>query len=1853
MRKLKLFFACMLMAVLSIGQVWATGPITINFGTTTGYWAAHSADGTNDTYTDSDSRVWTRTCAVSNRSGQAGYSQFGNASNACTSLEFSAPAGSDITVSAFSVTMTGASGGATPTTGTIYLYKRPTAGDDVQLATASVSGNTAVTCAITADANFSSTDKLVVAYEGTVKAIRVNSLSYTYTAAGGTPTCSTPTFSPEAGTFYGSQEITLATGTDGASIYYTTDGTTPSSTNGTLYEDPFEITATTTIKAIAVKKGANDSEVASATYTKGEAVSGYTVDFESDLAAYVDWEFTNLVKDNAITAHGGTYFVNTNAQGSASATTKEKVAKPGVITYYISKKGNNTNANSKWSVQVSTDGSNWTTVGAENNAGAGVTEGTWNECSADLSEYTDVYVRVYYKGTTAVRTLDDIELTMASAIVKPSISGETPFLNSTNVSISIPEGTTVYYTTDGSNPKTAGTQYSAAFDLNNSATVKAIATDGVNWSEVAEKAFTKATIMTVAQARAAIDAGGDLTNKFVAGIISQIDSYQSNYHSITYWISDDGTTTDQLEVYSGLAGVVKSAFASKDDLAVGDDVTVKGTLKKYNSTYEFDYNNTIEAYKPIARLAWSAESYDASLEGTNTFPTLTNTYSVDVTYSSSDAAKASFADASVYDITLNAVGSTTITASFAGNETYKANSVSYTLNVASSLVTLTYNVDGGEAIDPVNVNALPNPLPTTTKAGKNFGGWFTDPEKEVAAVPGAAISENTTLYAKWLDPYTVAEAKTVIDANPDGIANQYVTGIISQIDSYNSKYYSITYWISADGTTTDQLQVYSGLIGNAATALGKDDFSAKEDLELGDEVVVTGTLKLHNSTTYEFDKNNSIYTFSRKASAGLEYAETAIQKTVGDDVFTNPLTNPNSVTVTYSSSDEDVAVVDETTGEVLVGEEGTATITAAFAGDDTYKAAEVSYTVTVSAAAPVVDTRMVANSPATFTAVSGDLTPADITYASNKGGAGTAPAIYNSGIRLYQKGGSNTYGGYVTLTAVAGCTIDEVQITTTSTYSTTVAYSIDDNVTLEKEEEVAASGSYTTGTGLNTSSVNILNLGSGSNGRLEIASIKVYYTGEALTIDHYELGGTYATEFEVGDDFNHTGLIVYAAYDALGENKIDITSACTFSAPDMSAEGEKTIEITYKDAVVKSYTITVNASTDTRKVADSPATFDAVSGDLNPNEIKYAAKQGGAGNAPYLATGGIRLYQKSGNYDFGGFMTIKAAKGCTIDQVKITTSGTYATTVAYSVDGNENLLQTQAVAKSGSYTTPEGLNVESVNILNLGTGSSGRLEIASIKVWYTGEALPLDHYFLAGQYPTEFVVNTTFSYEGLEVYAAYDAQETIVEAVEGFTVVADLSNEGQTTASVRLNNAEIATYNITVVAQTKLDPALSYDPEEAVVAAEAIDAWTAPALSNTYSVAVSYSSSKEAVATVDAEGTIALAGGYGTAVITASFAGDDTYLPSEATYTITVNEPTDDLSGTWTRVTAVAVGQKIIIAGTYNSKTMTMGKQNSNNRAAVLSALEGDVLTPAEGTKVFTLVDAGEGLFAIQALNGKYLNAAGTGSSNYLREADDFEAASAKWTITFDENGANIVATSTDNRNVIRYNSTNNSELFSCYAAGGQRAIQIYSTTAAPEPPTPSEWVDERTGLQNGKYYTICLENNIAEFQGASFWYVRYKNAEPATLVYLEEVTTLEAGKPYIFQAEAETLQVKLGENIAPMPVENGALRGTFAGLDEDAFAALQGNIYILKDNAVRPRTQGNWLSAHRAYFDYEALDIYNPALSTAPGRRVRAIPMQQNGATGFENIEASEKPMKLMIDGKIYILRGEKMYDATGRLVK
>ncbi len=102
------------------------------------------------------------------------------------------------------------------------------------------------------------------------------------------------------------------------------------------------------------------------------------------------------------------------------------------------------------------------------------------------------------------------------------------------------------------------------------------------------------------------------------------------------------------------------------------------------------------------------------------------------------------------------------------------------------------------------------------------------------------------------NPYNVAEAKNAIDSLGT-IPNAYVGGIVSRIDNINSG--AITYWISDDGTTANQLEAYKG------KNIGGVDFSAISDIEIGASVTITGTLTKYNNTTYEFSQNNVLVSY--------------------------------------------------------------------------------------------------------------------------------------------------------------------------------------------------------------------------------------------------------------------------------------------------------------------------------------------------------------------------------------------------------------------------------------------------------------------------------------------------------------------------------------------------------------------------------------------------------------------------------------------------------------------------------------------------------------------------------------------------------------------------------------------------------------------------------------------------------------------------------------------------------------------------------------------------------------------------------------------------------------------------------
>ena len=168
-----------------------------------------------------------------------------------------------------------------------------------------------------------------------------------------------------------------------------------------------------TISVVAKGNGADylDSQPKTQTGTTKETQSSVTLSVDFENTSYAEWTVSNLQlkQSGDITPKGGSYYGTTGGKTTASITTKDVYASPNSITCYVSKTSSNTNADSKWNIQVSSNGSTWTTVKTQ--SASSMTKGNWVELTADLSSYSNVYVRVAYSGTSAVRAIDNLIFT--------------------------------------------------------------------------------------------------------------------------------------------------------------------------------------------------------------------------------------------------------------------------------------------------------------------------------------------------------------------------------------------------------------------------------------------------------------------------------------------------------------------------------------------------------------------------------------------------------------------------------------------------------------------------------------------------------------------------------------------------------------------------------------------------------------------------------------------------------------------------------------------------------------------------------------------------------------------------------------------------------------------------------------------------------------------------------------------------------------------------------------------------------------------------------------------------------------------------------------------------------------------------------------------------------------------------------------------------------------------------------------------------------------------------------------------------------------------------------------------------
>ena len=153
----------------------------------------------------------------------------------------------------------------------------------------------------------------------------------------------------------------------------------------------------------------------------------------------------------------------------------------------------------------------------------------------------------------------------------------------------------------------------------------------------------------------------------------------------------------------------------------------------------------------------------------------------------------------------------------------------------------------------------------------------------------------------------------------------------------------------------------------------------------------------------------------------------------------------------------------------------------------------------------------------------------------------------------------------------------------------------------------AVSGYNASSTGWSTisGSYTFFEIHSPASGASYLSKITVTYAS-AKTLSSISLGGSYATQFTVGDTFNHTGMTVTANYS--DSTSATVTSSATWSSPDMSSAGQKTVTVSYTEGSTTktaNYTITVVAPT-TPTLSLDKASFSGYTGQSVSITATYA-----------------------------------------------------------------------------------------------------------------------------------------------------------------------------------------------------------------------------------------------------------------------------------------------------------------------------------------------------------------------------------------------------------------------------------------------------------------------------------------------------------------------------------------------------------------------------------------------------------------------------------------------------------------------
>ena len=360
-----------------------------------------------------------------------------------------------------------------------------------------------------------------------------------------------------------------------------------------------------------------------------------------------------------------------------------------------------------------------------------------------------------------------------------------------------------------------------------------------------------------------------------------------------------------------------------------------------------------------------------------------------------------------------------------------------------------------------------------------------------------------------------------------------------------------------------------------------------------------------------------------------------------------------------------------------------------------------------------------------------------------------------------------------------------------------------------------------------------------------------------------------------------------------------------------------------------------------------------------------------------------------------------------------------------------------------------------------------------------------------------------------------------------------------------------------------------------------------------------YSSEDEEIAKVDSEGKVQAGNKAGTVMITASVAENDEFTGATATCTVNVVDP------------SALPEAKALVAEDKEGILHAMKNELGNTRlnAMEVYALNGKIIDEGKADiKWYVNIDNG----TIQNTNGMYVVFEDANDS-------DIKLSSKKGNSWYYKSEDGSWNTKETNGRFLGYNEQ-------------ITAFRTYSSSTYPKAvamPIVDGYV---RNVASGDYGTICLPYTVAaeDMVGADFFSVAgkvMKEGQPQSIV-LEQVTTLEAGVPYIFSATSDKLIIAYSGKAVDVAGGANGLMGSFEGQD------VSEGMYLLTNNTVKKvGSAGGHIGANRAYFNMDEMPEY---IGTV-GVNQRVISL--DGVTAIDGVEAGNPKM---VD--VYTLSGIKV---------